>query len=142
MKKIILLLAISISACITSCKSDDDGAGPMETQDKFIGVWKITQEFEDGVEETVDACELLDVLTVTADQNFTTTAHVMENGSCVMIDDPFQGTWENLGDNVYKITPDRDQAEAIEATITFSGNTMTTVINDEDGEFIQILTRI
>ncbi|WP_298309905.1 lipocalin family protein [uncultured Aquimarina sp.] len=140
MKKTILLFTALISIIMVSCQTDDD-AGPADTQDKFIGSWKITQEFRDGIEQAVDTCELLDVLTVTADQNFTSIAHRMENGTCVLVDDPLQGTWENLGDNIYKITPDRDQAEAIEATITFSGNTMTNVINDEDGEFKQILTR-
>ncbi|WP_299183681.1 lipocalin family protein [uncultured Aquimarina sp.] len=140
MKKVILLFTAFISIIMISCQTDDD-AGPPDTQDKFIGSWKITQEFQDGIEQAVDTCELLDVLTVTADQNFTSTAHRMENGTCVLVDNPLEGTWENLGDDKYRITFDNDQIEVIEATITFSGNTMINVINDDDGEFKQILTR-
>ncbi len=141
MKKIILLFTIATSIIFASCSSDDDNSGPVDTQDKFIGVWKITQEFEDGVEVTVATCDLQDVLTVTEDEKFSGTSHVMENGTCVL-EDTFTGTWENLGDNKYKITSDMDGTESVEATITFSGNTMTVVTNDEDGEFKQILTRI
>ncbi|WP_378178369.1 lipocalin family protein [Aquimarina sp. SS2-1] len=140
MKKLILLVAVSISVFLTSCQSDDD-AGPANTQDLFIGSWKITQEFENGVELEVETCDLQDVLTVTADQNFSGTSHIEENGTCIL-EDTFTGNWENLGDNIYKITPDMDAAEAIDATITFSGNTMRVVITDEDGQFVQILTRI
>ncbi len=141
MKKIILLFTVASSILFTSCSSDDDNVGPVDTQDKFIGVWKITQEFEDGVEVTVATCDLQDVLTVTEDEKFSGTSHVMENGSCVL-EDTLTGVWENLGDNKYKITPDMDGDEAIDAIITFSGNTMTLVTNDEDGEFKQVLTRI
>ncbi|WP_299247179.1 lipocalin family protein [uncultured Aquimarina sp.] len=140
MKKIILLFAVIISISMISCQTDDD-AGPADTQDKFIGNWKITQEFEDGVEVAVEVCDLQDVLTVTDDQKFSGTSHIMENGAC-KLEDTLTGTWENLGDNKYKITPELDGAEAIEATITFSGNTMTIDTTDEEGDFKQILTRI
>lgn len=138
MKKIILLFA-AISTVLVSCQSDDD-AGPSDTQDKFIGVWKITQEFEDGVEVTLDACDLEDTLTVTDDQKFSGTSHDLQNGSCTL-QGTLTGGWENLGNNSYKITPDLPEAEEIEATITFSGNTMTIVTNDEDGELKEVLTR-
>jgi len=140
MKKIILLVVVSISVCISSCQTDDD-AGPADTQDKFIGVWQITQEFEDGVEVTIETCDLQDRLTVTSDQKFNGTSFVPQNGTCIL-EDTFTGVWENLGDNKYKIAPDDDDDETVEAIITFSGNTMTVVTNDEDGEFKQLLTRI
>ncbi|MGY3795538.1 lipocalin-like domain-containing protein [uncultured Aquimarina sp.] len=138
MKKIILLFA-AISTVLISCQSDDD-AGPSDTQDKFIGVWKIIQEFEDGVEVTLDACDLEDTLTVTDDQKFSGTSHDEQNGTCTL-QGTLTGGWENLGNNIYKITPDLPEAEEIEATITFSGNTMTIVTNDEDGELKEVLTR-
>ncbi|MDH7447716.1 lipocalin family protein [Aquimarina sp. 2201CG14-23] len=137
MKKIILLFAVSISICITSCQTDDD-AGPADTKDKFIGSWKITQEFENGIEVTVETCTLQDVLTIKDDQNLTSTSYIAENGTC-KLEETLTGTWENLGDNKYKITPEIDE---VEATITFSGNTMTVETTDEEGDFKQILARI
>jgi len=141
MKKIFLLLVVSISVCMTSCKSDDDAAGPADTQDKFIGVWKITQEFENGVEQTLETCDLESRLTVTDDQKYSGASYDLENETCVL-QETLTGSWENLGSNKYKITPDLDGEEAIEATITFSGDTMTIVTNDEDGELKEILTRV
>ncbi|MBW1295318.1 lipocalin family protein [Aquimarina litoralis] len=141
MKKIILLFA-AISTIMISCKSDDDGAGPgpVDMQDPFVGTWKITQEFENGVEIALDACDAEDTLTVTSDQKFSGTSHDLENGTCTL-QGTLTGGWENLGNNIYKITPDLSEAEEIQATITFSGNTMTIVTNDEDGELKEILTR-
>ncbi|WP_298544688.1 lipocalin family protein [uncultured Aquimarina sp.] len=140
MKKIILLFAVIISVSMISCQTDDD-AGPADTQDKFIGNWKITQEFENGVEVSIPVCNLEDRLTVTADQKFTSVLFDIENGNCVLYDTRI-GSWENLRDNIYRISFDTNPTASREITITFSENTATLVFNTEFGELIQILTRI
>jgi len=142
MKKIILLLAV-ISTIVISCKSDDDAAGPVDMQDPFVGTWKITQEFENGVEVMQEACDLEETITVKSDMTFSGTYYMMGASSCE-VGGTYAGTWENLGDSKYKTTFDETEGGGtvdIEATVTFSGNTMTIVMNDEDGEFRQVLTR-
>jgi len=136
MKKNILLFIVVIFACMISCQTDDD-TGPLDTQDKFIGSWKITQEFDNGVEETIETCDLQDVLTVTEDQKFSGTSHSMENGICTL-QETLTGTWENLGGNKYKINSEQETEEVIEAIITFSGNTMTIEIMDQSGDFMEL----
>ncbi|WP_378178371.1 lipocalin family protein [Aquimarina sp. SS2-1] len=140
MKKIILLVAVSISICLISCQSDDD-AGPSNAQDPFIGSWKIAQEFENGVEVEVEPCTLLDVLTVSIDQKFSSTSYIEENGTCVL-EDTFTGNWENIGDNIYKFTHDSDDGEAAETKITFSGNTMRIEVIFLEAVFVQVFTKI
>lgn len=140
MKKIILLLAV-ISTIVISCKSDDDAAGPVDMQDPFVGTWKITQEFENGVEVMQEACDLEETIAIKNDMTFTGTYYMMGASSCE-VGGTYAGTWENLGDSKYKVTSDDPEDTEVEATVTFSGNTMTIVRNDEDGEFRQVLTRV
>ena len=141
MKKIILLVAVSISMCVTSCKSDDDAAGPVEMQDPFVGTWKIAQEFENGVELMQETCDLEETIVVKNDGTYSGTYYLMGASDCE-VGGTYTGSWENLGNNKYKITSNGEETISIEATITFSGNTMTTITNDEDGELRQILTRV
>ncbi len=101
---------------------------------------KITQEFENGVGIMLEICDLEEIIIINEDMNFNGIFYIMENGNCV-VDGTYSGTWENLEDSRYRVTSDGDQASSLEATVTFSGNTMKTVINDEDGEFKQILIR-
>ncbi|MBW1295316.1 lipocalin family protein [Aquimarina litoralis] len=140
MKKIVLLFA-AISTIMISCQSDDDGAGPVDMQDPFVGTWKITQEFENGVEVMQEACDLEETIIIKDDMKLSGTYYMMGTSGCT-VGGTYTGTWENLGNNKYKVTSDDPEATSTEATVTFSGNTMTVIINDEEGEFKQVLTRV
>lgn len=116
MKKLIVLFVATLSLCITSCGSDDDGV----SQDALIGSWQFSQEFENGELITSDPCDLQDVLTFNADGSF--TGRFFEDdgtGTCVELEG-VTGTWENGGNNVYSFTSD---GETDTETITFSANT-------------------
>ncbi|SEL69612.1 Lipocalin-like domain-containing protein [Aquimarina amphilecti] len=139
MKKIILLFT-TISTLLVSCKSDDDATGSVDIQDPFVGTWRITQEFENGAEVMQEACDFAETIIVMDDMTFSGIYYMMGASSCE-VGGTYAGTWENLGNNKYKVTSDDPEATQVEATVTFLGDTMTIVTNDEDGEFKQILTR-
>ncbi|MFD2563708.1 lipocalin-like domain-containing protein [Aquimarina rubra] len=141
MKKLIFLFAISLSIVVSSCGDDDDGVN----QDLLIGSWKLSQEFENGVQITSDPCDLEDVITFKADGTFEDT-YFEDNGSgtCVEVtDDINMGAWENTGGNVYSITFD---GQTNTEEISFSGNTFSVEYSDTfDGqttEYRDVYTRI
>ncbi|KAA1246850.1 lipocalin family protein [Aquimarina sp. RZ0] len=138
MKKIFLLFFVSV--LIASCSSDDDSVS-VNTQDKLIGSWNITQLFENGVEEMLTSCDLKDMFDVTADQKFKITSYDTINGDCTIIEETIDGTWENIGNNVYKLKEGVEVETAIEAKITFSENTMTFEFSDEIGDVKKVYVR-
>jgi len=146
MKKIILLLAVSISIGMTSCNSDDDGAAsvdmiPVPSEDKLIGSWKLTKEFENDVELTLEECKLENIFTVTDDLKYRRTVNVpdsTENGSCELVS-TVTGTWKNLGNDIYKFNFDSGEIGFFENKITFSGNTMSQESTDSEGKVSKII---
>ncbi|GAA0715023.1 hypothetical protein GCM10009430_08910 [Aquimarina litoralis] len=117
MKKLIVVFVATLSLCITSCGSDDDGV-----RDPLIGAWQFTEAFENGESITSDPCDLQDILTFNAD--FAYVGRFFEDdgsGTCIELE-LVTGTWENGGNNVYSFT---SEGETDTETITFSENTFT-----------------
>ncbi|TGV01571.1 lipocalin-like domain-containing protein [Flavivirga rizhaonensis] len=78
MKTLKLTLLTIITACLTfSCSSDDDSPTKSNAE-LIIGTWKWTEETEDGTNEVLDECDLLDTLTFT-DTQVSYVSHFKEN---------------------------------------------------------------
>ena len=97
MKKLIALSLWSI-LILTSCNNDDDTTSNIDT---IVGVWKPFKAFEDGIEETISACEDLDRLTFNVDGTMNFKFHTTNvNSNCEVIEDQ-DGTWAKEGNNTY-----------------------------------------
>jgi len=120
MKKLILLLTV-LTLGFTSCNSDDDAA---TSQDAFIGTWKFTAEFENGVSIPLDDCEDEETIVVSSNGVITITYFDEDvDGNCIADTmDSESGTWENLGNSVYSFSFNGDSNED---EIVFQGNTFT-----------------
>ena len=103
MKKLILLLSV-LTLVFTSCGSDDDNGS---SQDSFIGTWKFSQAFEDGIEQELIPCADLETIVVSSNGTFTATGYDDYGDGCEL-DFAQSGTWENSGSNMYSITEDND----------------------------------
>jgi len=121
MKKLILLLTL-FALVASSCASDDDGS----SQDQFIGTWKYSQAFEDGVEYPLEDCE--DETTISISLNSTFTSSIYEDlGNGCELEYTGSGTWVNSGSGMYSITAEGD---TFVQQVEFSGNTM--IFEDTD----------
>ncbi|WP_425076231.1 lipocalin family protein [Psychroserpens sp. S379A] len=125
MKKIIFLFSV-LALTVMSCSSDDDGGGS-ESQDPFIGSWRYSTSFEDGVEVPLDDCESQDTIVISANGTFNTTLHD-DFGSGCEVDATVTGTWENLSSGTYSST---SEGYTYVQQVTFTNNTMS--ITEVDG---------
>lgn len=116
MKKVIFLLSV-FSLILTSCSTDDDNGS---SQDPFIGTWKFSQSFENGVEQALRACADLETIVISSNGTFTATGYDDFGDGCEL-DFSQSGTWENSGSGMYAITED-DETFIIQ--VGFEGNTM------------------
>lgn len=135
MKKIIVLSLTIICFIGTSCSSDDDGNIPTTAQDPLIGNWQFVKRVENGVEDTTDDCELNSTINFKEDGTTTDTSfYLNSNSECVS--EILNATWKKLENNTYEITPeDLENDTPINAEITFSDNTFTAEIKqEEEGE--------
>lgn len=114
MKKLILLLSV-FALVFTSCGSDDDSS-----QDSFIGTWKYSQYFEDGVEYPLEDCEDLTTIVISSNGTYSVTTYDDLGNGCE-VDYTGSGTWDNLGNGTYSTTED---GETYVQQVEFSGNTM------------------
>jgi len=128
MKKLFLLFTV-ISLVLTSCSSEDSSS-----QDPLIGTWTWYQSFDNGVEETLDDCDKMDTIVINSNGTLNESYFYNNNGTCES-DGTDSATWQNLGNNVYRIVYDAGTAdeEIIELTIIFDGNTFS--IEEVDGEY-------
>ena len=115
MKKLILLLSV-FALVLTSCSSDDDDS----SQDPFIGTWKYSQYFEDGVEIPLEDCEDLTTVVISSNGTFSTNSY-WDFGTGCEVDYTATGTWENLGSGAYSTT---ESGDTYVQQVGFSGNTM------------------
>ena len=113
MKKLSLLLC-ALSIIFSSCSSDDDSG----SQDPIVGTWTFHQFFEDGVQQSITACEMQETFTFSS--NGTTFYEFYEDtqGACEL-EESINGTWSSEG-NVYTLTV---AGESSSEEITFEGNT-------------------
>jgi hypothetical protein len=132
MKKAILFFTLA-TFLLTSCSSDD-GDNSSSSQDLLIGTWTWYQSFFNGEEQSLDDCDKMDTIVINSDGTFNESYFYDDNGTCVS-DGTDSGTWQNLGNNVYRTvygagTPDE---ETLDQTILFEGNTF--YIEEVDGQF-------
>lgn len=126
MKKIILFISILfVAISFNSCNDDDD---EVVILDKIIGKWQWDQEFEDGAENILSACNKQSTIEFLQSGTFTARDFMEdENNVCTPLE-AVNGTWRNLGNSMYEL----GDLEIIpgflidlEVKITFTNNKMT-----------------
>lgn len=134
MKKLVLFISILfVAISFNSCNDDDD---EVVLLDKIIGEWQWDQEFEDGVENTLSACDKKSTIEFLQAGTFTSRDFWEENDVCTALE-PFDGTWKNLGNSMYELG-DLELVPGfefdLEVKITFTNNKMTVEYSftDED----------
>jgi hypothetical protein len=126
MKKVILLLSV-FALLLTSCNSDDDNDN-ISSEDLFIGSWKFSQTFEDGVEQELIPCSDIGIIVISSDGTFSSTGYDDFGDGCEL-EFSQSGLWENSGSGMYSITVD-NEIEVIQAE--FSVTTMI-LVETSDG---------
>ena len=115
MKNLILLFVSTL--VLFSCNNDNDNE-EIDPTDKFIGTWSIFESYEDGVKETITACEQDNHdFVVKKDGTFTEYFyHLDANDACVPLrtDD---GTWSKTNGDYFLKWPDK----SFTGVITFDG---------------------
>lgn len=147
MKKLVLFISILfVAISFNSCNDDDD---EVVIVDKIIGKWQWDQEFEDGVEYTLTACDKQSTIEFLIPDTFTARDFWEENDVCTA-QEPVNGTWKNLGNSMYEL----GDLEIIpgfsidlDVKITFTNNKMTVEYSftDEDNityELIEIYIKV
>lgn len=123
MKKLILLFSLS-SLVLCSCSDDES---PMSNEDIMVGTWSIDQWFVNGEERTLDECEKRSLSTVKENGTITLKNFYFDetSGTC-QADEIETLTWENIGDNVYRVIfdPNTPEERIFELEITFDGTGM------------------
>ncbi len=105
MKKTLLILLISLPILLfTSCSGDDDSTPPVETTSLF-GTWDIDYYIQnnDVVEDI--SCNDQITYTFTNTKTYTKTTFAGEGSANCVVAVIVNGTWENLGDNQFRLTP-------------------------------------
>ena len=125
MKKLILFLSV-FALVFTSCSSDDDsGSG----QDPFIGTWKYFKYIQNGVEQTLDSCDIEETLVVAANGDYMASFYYEIDGNCEL-DEAVSGTWQNVGNSSYALTI---EGFTYTEQVTFEGNTFYYDYIDDNG---------
>jgi len=115
MKKLILILSVTVlifNSCSTDESNNDDGTSNDDSEsqvDLFIGIWSHSRTFFEGVERSIGDCNRQSNFTVNSDGTFIQTVYYTASGGSCQLDFEDLGTWENLGDNTYRISYDSDE---------------------------------
>lgn len=134
MKKLILILCLTASF-FSSCSSDDNSNNNDDStvqEDLFVGIWNLSRSTdEDGSEREIDDCNGQSNFTINSDGTFTETVYSSATGEPCELDFADPGTWENLGNNVYRITYDPDEdGDTYTEDVTVSNNTFSVFYDD------------
>jgi len=135
MKNLILLLSVVVLT-FTSCNSDDDSA---LQEDSFVGIWTNSKILFNSNEQPIDDCDRQSTFSIKSDGTFTESAyHSDTGGSCVFeFEEP--GTWENLGNGIYRLIYDPIGNEpSYEEDITVNNNTFSVFYDDP---YIYVFTK-
>jgi hypothetical protein len=103
MKNSLLILLAFPVLLFTSCSSNDDSAPPIETTNLY-GTWDLDYYVQNGsVTENIDCSDKI-IYEFTNTRTYTKTTFAEGSANCVeaVI---VKGTWENLGENQFKLTP-------------------------------------
>lgn len=102
-KSLLLLLALPV-LFFSSCSGDDDAAPPVETTSLY-GTWDLDYFVRNGsVTENIDCSNQITYVFTNA-RTYTKTTFAGEGFSNCAVAVIVNGTWENLGDNQFKLTP-------------------------------------
>lgn len=109
MKKIFLILLVFPVLFFTSCSGDDDSAPPIETTNLY-GTWELDYFVRNGSVTEDIACNNLVTYVFTNARTYTKTTFAGEGFSNCVVAVIVNGTWENLGENQFKLTPNGSSA--------------------------------
>lgn len=136
MKKLILILSITL-LIFTSCNNDDDSTTPVV--DSFIGTWTNSKLLLNNVEQPIDNCDMQSAFTINSDGTFTESSYFTNSDGICELDFEDPGTWENLGNNGYRITYDPDSdGDIYTEDITVTNNTFSVFYDDP---FVLVFTK-
>lgn len=116
MKTLKLTLLVMVTTCLTfSCKSDDDGGSSGNLADLILGTWKWTAASENGVEDTLTECDLMDTVTFTSTA-YSGIEHDPGTAPCTEYD--FNGTYSISGNTIIwdGDSEDTDEIETLNST--------------------------
>ncbi|WP_062057285.1 lipocalin family protein [Aquimarina longa] len=101
MKKISSVLVIIISIAIFSCGSDD-----VKTPDPIIGVWTLSERFQNGSTVELTNCKLKNAIIVMPDGTFESKFYKKQSNNTCELYLESSGTWKSLGNNTYTLIED------------------------------------
>lgn len=132
MKKVKLLAFLFLTLSLSSCNKDDDGGSDVNT---IVGLWNFDSIAFDGEIEELDNCETQNTIKFSNDGTYTTTSYNDFNSQdqCI-ISEVFQGTWEFISGNDYRITGD-GETNNIEILFSDNNNKFSYTDVETDGDF-------
>ncbi|WP_339849512.1 lipocalin family protein [uncultured Dokdonia sp.] len=129
MKKFILLLSV-ITLTLNSCSSDDDNT-TVQAEDSFIGIWTQSKSVFEGNDQPLDDCDRQSSFTINLDGTFTESSYFTNSAGICELDFSDPGTWENLGNNTYKLKYNADEdGDQYEENITITDNVFVVSYDD------------
>lgn len=112
MKIKILSLLLILAVSLTSCSREDDAPSePTQSTTGLIGTWDLDFYVEGGtlVEEIV--CSEQVTYVFSKDSRYTKTTYAGEGATSCKLAVIVNGTWANLSDNQYALTPNGSETE-------------------------------
>lgn len=118
-KSLLILLALPVLFFI-SCSGDDDSAPPIETT-SLLGTWDLDYFIQNG--ELVENVTCSDQINYTFanTKTYKKTTFAGEGSTRCIVAVVVNGTWENLGENQFKLTPNGSSNNQT-ITLTFLDN--------------------
>ena len=105
MKKLTLILSITILT-FTSCSTDDDTTND---QDMFVGTWNLSMGLLNGEDrDIINDCNSRSNFTINENGTFLQTSYANNDTNSCELDYSDPGSWENLGNNIYRLNYDAD----------------------------------
>lgn len=114
---------------LVACNNSDDN-NDNSMADPIIGLWEYSTQFLNGVETTVNDCQL-STIEFTSSGNRTDLYYDDTSGDCIVVDTVVM-TWEFVENNTYQFT---QNGFSFTETVTFENNTNTLnlVSSDSNG---------
>ncbi|TVZ51647.1 lipocalin family protein [Dokdonia sp. Hel_I_53] len=128
MKKLTLILSLTILS-FTSCSTDDDTTND---QDMFVGTWNLSMGLLNGEDrDIINDCNSRSNFTINADGTFIETDYSTSDANTCELDFADPGTWENLGNNIYRLNYDADaDGDTYTEDVIVNGNSFSVYYDD------------